>query len=97
MPDLASSWDVSEDGSVWTFYLVDGIYMPEGGLFTSEVVKERFQDWDLVRNGWVIVEAIDDFTVQLFVEGGYSSLKERGYDDNGFLMQIAKLTFKVQQ
>ena len=74
MPDLASSWDVSEDGSVWTFYLVDGIYMPE-----------------------VIVEAIDDFTVQLFVEGGYSSLKERGYDDNGFLMQIAKLTFKVQQ
>jgi len=97
IPDLASAWDVSDDGSTWTFHLVDGIYMPEGGLFTSEIVKERFQDWDLVRNGWVSVESIDDFTVQLYVEGGYSSLKERGYDDNGFLMQIAKLTFKVQQ
>jgi hypothetical protein len=97
IPDLASSWEVSEDGSSWTFYLADGIYMPDGGLFTSEIVKERFQDWDLVRNGWVSVESIDDFTVQLYVEGGYSFLKERGYDNNGFLMQIAKLTFKVQQ
>ncbi len=97
IPDLASSWDVSEVGSVWTFHLVDGIYMPDGGPFTSEIVKERFQDWELVRNGLVRVELIDDFTVKLYVEGGYSSLKERGYDDNGFLMQIAKLTFKVQQ
>jgi len=43
-PDLAESWDVSEDGLTWTFYLRKGVYFhpfegyPEGYELTAEDV-----------------------------------------------------------
>ncbi|MFQ5961064.1 MAG: ABC transporter substrate-binding protein [Candidatus Methylomirabilales bacterium] len=43
-PDLAESWTVSEDGTVWTFKLRKGVQFHKGfGEFTAEDVKFSFQ------------------------------------------------------
>ena len=42
-PDLAKSWTVSEDGTVWTFKLRKGVKFHHGfGEFTAEDVKFSF-------------------------------------------------------
>jgi len=38
-PDLAESWDVSEDSTVYTFHLRDGVTWQDGEPFTVEDVK----------------------------------------------------------
>lgn len=45
-PDLAESWDVSDDGTVYTFYLRDGIRFHDGTTCDAEAVKWNF-DWIL--------------------------------------------------
>ncbi|HEY55090.1 MAG TPA: peptide ABC transporter substrate-binding protein [Dehalococcoidia bacterium] len=36
MPDIAQSWDVSEDGTVYTFYLRQDVYFHDGRQVTAE-------------------------------------------------------------
>lgn len=38
-PGLAESWDVSDDGMVWTFHLKEGVKFHDGKALTSEDVK----------------------------------------------------------
>jgi len=42
VPVLAESWDVSEDGKVYTFYLKKGIYFSNGKELTSEDIEAIF-------------------------------------------------------
>ena len=42
IPDLASSWETSEDGLTMTFHLVDNAYWHDGEKVTSEDVKYTF-------------------------------------------------------
>ncbi len=42
IPDLASSWETSEDGLTMTFHLVDNAYWHDGERVTSEDVKYTF-------------------------------------------------------
>ncbi|MBN1451902.1 MAG: hypothetical protein JW963_12870 [Anaerolineales bacterium] len=95
-PDLASSWEVTEDGSTWVFRLNTGIVLENGDPFTSYTVLERFDEWEFVQNGWASVAPIDDFTVKIYLEGGDQFLAERGYDYNGFLWEISNLQFEVR-
>ncbi|RYE09969.1 MAG: ABC transporter substrate-binding protein [Hyphomicrobiales bacterium] len=44
-PDLATSWDISEDGLTYTFHLKTGITFSDGTPFTADDVK-----WTLDRN-----------------------------------------------
>jgi len=41
-PGLAESWDVSEDGTVYTFRLRDGVMFHDGTPFNAEAVKFNF-------------------------------------------------------
>lgn len=45
IPGLAHSWDVSEDGKVWTFYLRKGIKFHDGTPFNADAVKFNFDRW----------------------------------------------------
>ena len=41
-PRLADSWEVSEDGRVWTFHLKKGVVFHSGAPFNAEAVKKNF-------------------------------------------------------
>lgn len=71
-PGLAESWTTSEDGTVWTFKLREGVKFHDGETFNAEAVKfniERLQDpataspkaslVDMVKS----VDVIDEYTV----------------------------------
>ena len=60
VPDPAESWEVSEDGRIWTLKLVQGVTMPDGTPFTSKVVA-RILDKYL----GALPEIIDDYTIRI--------------------------------
>lgn len=75
-PDLAESWEVSDDGLVYTFHLRRGVQWHKGyGEFTAHDVKyslERTANPETgsahganLRNEVEAVEVIDDYTVQI--------------------------------
>ncbi len=41
-PALASDWEISEDGTVYTFTLRDGVSFHDGSPFNAEAVKFNF-------------------------------------------------------
>ncbi|WP_298460669.1 ABC transporter substrate-binding protein [uncultured Cellulomonas sp.] len=42
-PWLAQSWDVSDDGLVYTFHLRDGVTFTDGAVFDAEALKINFE------------------------------------------------------
>ncbi|MFA6431001.1 MAG: peptide-binding protein [Candidatus Margulisiibacteriota bacterium] len=42
IPDLATKWEVSKDGKIWTFYLRKNVKWHDGVQFTAEDVKFTF-------------------------------------------------------
>lgn len=73
--DLAKSWDVSDDGLTWTFYLREGIQFHRGyGELTAEDVKFTFErilepdsgsPWRAKYSIIETIEVIDDYTVKI--------------------------------
>ncbi len=71
VPQLAESWEVSEDGTVWTFQIREGVKFHEGGDLTPSDVAYSFQR-GLLQGGystpqWLLAEpffgvGIDDIT-----------------------------------
>lgn len=82
VPDLATHWDISEDGTVYTFYLRDDAQFHHGfGPVTAHDVKFTFDritspdtasvhytNYRIIKN----VEVIDDYTVQIELESPYA-------------------------
>ncbi|HEX7039601.1 MAG TPA: ABC transporter substrate-binding protein [Trueperaceae bacterium] len=73
-PDLAESWEVSEDGTVYTFHLRQGVQFHGGyGEMTADDVVFTFQrqlddpesSWYSLLTGITSVEAVDDYTVRI--------------------------------
>jgi ABC-type transport system substrate-binding protein len=52
VPELATSWDISEDGMTYTFYIRDGVKFHEGQDLTAEDVAYSFQRGLLQGGGW---------------------------------------------
>ncbi len=45
LPSLAESWDISEDGKKYTFYLRKGVTFSDGTPLNAEAVKFSFDRW----------------------------------------------------
>lgn len=80
-PGLASSWDVSDDGTVYTFHLNSGITFSNGDALDaddvawsiSELENNQYKDYDAIAN-YESVEAVDSDTVRLTLSAPYSQL-----------------------
>lgn len=88
-PALATSWEVSDDGTEYTFHLRDGVRFHDGSEFDAEAVKfnlDRMLDEDHPYHDTgpfplasffeavTEVEVIDPLTVQLHLEEPYAPL-----------------------
>lgn len=82
-PGLAESWDVSEDGTVYTFNLRDDVTFCDGKKMTADDVVYSFERWvDPATNSpvsWragdvVEIRAVDDYTVEYELAAPFSEL-----------------------
>ncbi len=83
VPALAESWDISGDGTVYTFHLHSGVKFHDGTAMTAEDVKFSFDRARAEEStnaqktlfaGIVDVAAVDDLTVQVTLaapDGGF--------------------------
>lgn len=65
-PLLAKSWDISEDGKIYTFHLVKGIKFHDGTPFTSAAVKYAFETYykkEAKKDGIESIKLPDEYTV----------------------------------
>nr|WP_255812756.1 ABC transporter substrate-binding protein [Acidaminobacter sp. JC074] len=77
---VAESWDVSEDGMVYTFHIRENVKFHNGDLLTSEdvvfsmnralVSPHSSEMYSSVES----VEKVDDYTVKLYLKYPYSSI-----------------------
>jgi peptide/nickel transport system substrate-binding protein len=74
-PVLATSWEKSADGLVWTFHLREGVKFHDGTPFTAAAVKYSYDATKKLNQGYAYiwgdlkqVKVVDDFTVQLILK-----------------------------
>lgn len=82
VPDLATSWEISEDGSVYTFHLREDAYFHHGyGNVTAHDVKfslDRIRNPETASvhfNNYAIIEEVNvlnDYTVEIVLERAYA-------------------------
>ena len=78
---LADRWEVSDDGTVVTFYLKEGITFHDGSDFNAEVLKWWFEEMvkedkccAYMYTAITEIEIIDDYTIALHFEGPFPAL-----------------------
>ena len=72
-PELATKWETSPDGKVWTFTLRQGVKWQDGQPFTAAdvvftytyIIKNNLTAFTSYTNNIDKVEAVDDFTVKM--------------------------------
>jgi ABC-type transport system substrate-binding protein len=85
VPMLAESWEISEDGTVWTFKIRSGVKFHEGGDLTPSDVAYSFQR-GLLQGGyispqWLLAEpffgsGVDDISLVVDGEGAAADDRE---------------------
>lgn len=80
-PLLAESWEISEDGKVYTFYLRKGVKFHDGEPFNAEAAKQNIEAvqsnkekhaWIKLSTKLVSVKVIDEYTVELALSEAYA-------------------------
>lgn len=86
LPDLAESWEVNDDSTMYTFHLADGVQWHDGEPFTSADVKFSFEEILLnfhsrtkagLENVLSSIETPDDNTVVFNFAEPYAPLLQR--------------------
>lgn len=82
VPSLATKWEVSPDGTTYTFYLRKGVKFHDGTEVTAKDVKYSFDRMIKINKGpaWIYtqdldlnsVKVIDDYTVQITLTHAYA-------------------------
>ncbi len=83
IPQLATSWDVSEDGLTYTFHLAEGVRFHDGSDFNAEVAKwnldmakAAFDEYGTgtSNNAMESATVIDDHTLEVKFSSMYATL-----------------------
>jgi peptide/nickel transport system substrate-binding protein len=84
-PQLAQSWESSEDGLVWTFHLVKDAYWHDDVhvtsadvVFTLEMMMDNPDEcalWSSEMSGIIGADALDDYTVEITLESPRSDIE----------------------
>ena len=87
VPALATSWETSEDGLVWTFHLREGVRFHDGTPFNAEAVvfnferqrdknhpahEGKFVYWDYMFSNVEYTKKVDDYTVEIKLTEPYA-------------------------
>ena len=88
-PRLAESWNISDDGKIYTFYLRKNVTFQDGEPFNARAVKGNIDavQRNKERHAWLALssrivscDVVDDYTVKLVLsEAYYPALNELGY------------------
>lgn len=79
-PALAESWEISEDGKIYTFHLRRGVKFSDGTTFDAKAVEMNFEAVmkNSARHGWMDIvnqletwRAVDDHTFVLTLKNPY--------------------------
>jgi len=78
VPSIAKSWEVTDEGDQWTFYLNEGIEFHDGTELTAEDVKFTLDRLNTIGEGFAFlfigrvdsVEVIDRYTVRFHLKKG---------------------------
>jgi len=79
-PLLAESWEISEDGKIYTFHLRKDVKFHDGEPFNAEAVKQNIEavqnnkekhTWIKLSTKLVSVKAVDEYTVELALSETY--------------------------
>lgn len=83
VPELAESWEVSDDGLTYTFHLREGVKFSDGSAFNSEIAKKNIEavrnhkeNYSFLQSLAAIesVEAPDELTLVLVLSSPCNSL-----------------------
>lgn len=85
IPDLAESWDINQEGTLYTFHLKPGLTFHDGSSFGPEDIiftVSKIQDPAIkspLRAAWsgIAVTAIDDTTIQFTLEKPYAGFMQQ--------------------
>lgn len=79
-PCLAESWEISEDGKVYTFYIRKGVTFTDGEICDANAIKANFDailenknrhTWLEMMNLLESVEVVDDYTFRINMSSPY--------------------------
>ncbi|WP_246317285.1 nickel ABC transporter substrate-binding protein [Paenibacillus agri] len=78
LPALAESWEISEDGKVYTFHLRKGVKFSDGTDLNAAAVKFSFERWIKdpanslnIATAMQSLEAVDDLTIRMTFNKAY--------------------------
>jgi len=71
-PVLATSWEMNEDGTIWTFHLREGVKFHDGSCFNADAVTLNIpklqEEYMTTLPNLGTLEKVDDYTVRFIME-----------------------------